>query len=394
MPAPSTLTSTTQQFLDIYDITNDLLIMKDGATSLVITVSAMNFGLLAEEEQDAIMYSYAGLLNSLNYPIQIVIRSQTKDATKYLNLLKDQEEKASSELKRRAIEHYRQFVSNLIRERNVLDKKFYVAIPANSLEMGLLPPQTVVPGVKSIDISTVERSVIIEKARNILEPKRDHLIAQFNRIGLFARQLNTQEIIQLFYTSYNPEAAEGQQLTDTANYTTPLISTQGGATPMTAITQPTASVATPVTPPEPTTSTPASIPTPPMSPPPPAMPTSPAAPDTSSEPLAMPTPITAPPTTPPAQPTTVFSAPTPPPITLATTPAMDLPKPMTTSGSEPQIPTAEPPKMSVPTPPPMPSMSPMDSTPPAESAPASGSTPAMAAAPASKDDALPVLPEI
>jgi hypothetical protein len=96
--------------------------------------------------------------------------------------------------------------------------------------MGLLPPSTVVPGVKQPDLSTVERSVILEKATEILEPKRDHLMAQFARIGLQSRQLVTQEIIQLFYGSYNPEAAEGQQITDTNSYTTPLVeaSIQGG----------------------------------------------------------------------------------------------------------------------------------------------------------------------
>lgn len=223
MQTSQEISSTAQKFLEIHDIANDLLILKDGATALIITVSAMNFGLLAEEEQDAIIYSYAGLLNSLNYPIQIVIKSQTKDVTSYLKLLDQELEVATSHTKREWIKKYRSFVANLIRERNVLDKKFYVVIPATALEMGLLPPSTVIPGVQQPDLSTVERSVILEKAREILEPKRDHLMAQFGRIGLNARQLTTQEIIQLFYLSYNPEAAEGQQITDTNSYTTPLV---------------------------------------------------------------------------------------------------------------------------------------------------------------------------
>ncbi len=223
MQTSQEISSTAQKFLEIHDVANDLLILKDGATALIITVSAMNFGLLAEEEQDAIIYSYAGLLNSLNYPIQIVIKSQTKDVTTYLKLLDDELEIATSHTKREWIKKYRSFVANLIRERNVLDKKFYVVIPATALEMGLLPPSTVIPGVHQPDLSTVERSVILQKAREILEPKRDHLMAQFGRIGLNARQLATQEIIQLFYLSYNPEAAEGQQITDTNSYTTPLV---------------------------------------------------------------------------------------------------------------------------------------------------------------------------
>lgn len=223
---PNSAQATTQKFLDIYDITNSLLILKDGTTSVIITVSAMNFGLLAEEEQDAIMYAYAGLLNSLNYPIQVVIQSKTKDVTKYLKRLEDQELVTNSEIMRARIKEYRKFVSNLIKERNVLDKTFYVVIPATSVELGFMTPQTFVPGKGSFDVSTVERSVVIEKAINLLEPKRDHLIAQFARIGLNSRQLDTQEIIQLFYINYNPESAEGQVIDESSSYTNPMVSAE------------------------------------------------------------------------------------------------------------------------------------------------------------------------
>jgi len=224
MPTQQQIDSTTQKFLDIHDITNDLVILKDGTTSLIITVDAMNFGLLAEEEQDSIMYAYAGLLNSLNYPIQILIKSQTKDVTGYLRLLKDQEDKTLDNTQRLRIMKYREFVSNLIRERNVLDKKFYVAIPAKPLELGLVPVSSVMPGQSQTDISSMDKTMVIEKAKSILEPKRDHLIAQFARIGLYSRQLETQEIIQMFYQSYNPEAFEGQTMGDSKTYTTPLVS--------------------------------------------------------------------------------------------------------------------------------------------------------------------------
>lgn len=224
MAKNSTPESTTQQFLDIFDITNNLVIMKDGTTSLIITVDAMNFGLLAEEEQDSIMYAYAGLLNSLNYPIQILIKSQTKDVTGYLNLLKEREDNTINRTQQKRIQRYREFVGNLIRERNVLDKKFYVVVPARPIELGLLSPTGVIPGKKAaVDITSVDKSHILEKARNLLEPKRDHLIAQFARIGLYSRQLETQEVIQLFYTSYNPEASEGQHIDDSNSYSTPLV---------------------------------------------------------------------------------------------------------------------------------------------------------------------------
>lgn len=224
MPKPPTPT-TTQNFLDIYDITNNLLILKNGQVSIIISVSAMNFGLLAEEEQDSIMYAYAGLLNSLNYPIQIVIQSKTKDVTGYLRQLADQEAATQSEIMRKRIYEYRLFVANLIKERNVLDKRFFVIIPASALEMGFIAPKGFVPGQAEFDISSVERSVVVEKASNLLEPKRDHLIAQFGRIGLHSHQLETQEIIQLFYVNYNPESSEGQAIDDSRSYTSHLVTT-------------------------------------------------------------------------------------------------------------------------------------------------------------------------
>lgn len=217
------ISSTTQEFLDVYDIVNDMVLLKDGTAAVILQIGTMNFSLLAEQEQDAVIFTYGSLLNSLNYPIQINIQSQTKDATKYLRLLDEQIKKASSDRKAILIRQYRDFVATLIRERNVLQKRFYITVPATPGEMGLITPAGVLPGKTTFDITSVEKSILLEKATNLLEPRRDHLVAQFNRLGLFAKQLSTQEIIQNFYINYNPEAAEGQEISSSENYTTPLV---------------------------------------------------------------------------------------------------------------------------------------------------------------------------
>jgi hypothetical protein len=217
------ISSTTQKFLDIFDITNDVTVLRDGTVSMILMISAMNFGLLADQEQDSIIYSYASLLNSLNFPIQIVVNSKTKDATSYLRLLENQAEKASSEDKRGRIKRYQNFVGQLIRERNVLDKKFYVIIPASPIEVGMLTPQSVLPGSQIPQLTQEQKAAVIEKGIGVLEPRRDHLISQFNRIGLYARPLATQEIIEIFYNNYNPEASEGQQITESQDYTSAMV---------------------------------------------------------------------------------------------------------------------------------------------------------------------------
>lgn len=336
MATTPVIQSTTQQFLDIYDITNDVIILKNGAASIVLTINAINFGLLAEAEQDAVIYQYAALLNSLNFPIQVVVRSQTKDATSYLQLLKDREDEAVDRTKKEWIARYREFVSNLIYERNVLDKKFYVSIPASYLEMGLTTAQNLISGFKESSIEGIEKSVILEKALNILEPRRDHLISQFARIGLLARQLKTQEIIQLFYASYNPEATDGQQITDSRSYTTPLVQAQIRGVLMNDQSSSTPAMPAPVTTPEPTASAPAMSSTPPTSPVKTPSPTSPMSPSMSSPtPMTPPTPLSTPSVTSPSMPSITES-----PTTMA--PAGPTPTPAAAT-IEPLMPPTKPP---------------------------------------------------
>ncbi|MEK7458693.1 MAG: hypothetical protein AAB612_04420 [Patescibacteria group bacterium] len=213
--------STTQNYLEIFDVTNDIVILRDGSVAMVLAVSSINFGLLAEEEQDSIIYSYAGLLNSLSFPIEIVVRSQKKDVTTYLRYVQEWEDKTLSPLRKTQIRRYREFVSELVKERRILDKKFYVAIPYKGASVDA---KSMIPSIKKKnEMPLLDRAYILERALTDLEPKRDHLIAQFGRIGLMARQLNTQELIQLLYTIYNPGSYEGQKMTDTRSYTTAVV---------------------------------------------------------------------------------------------------------------------------------------------------------------------------
>ena len=213
--------STTQNYLEIFDVTNDIVILRDGSVAMVLAVSSINFGLLAEEEQDSIIYSYAGLLNSLSFPIEIVVRSQKKDVTTYLRYVQEWEDKTLSPLRKTQIRRYREFVSELVKERRILDKKFYVAIPYKGTSVDA---KSIIPSMKKKnDTPQLDRAYVLERALTDLEPKRDHLISQFGRIGLMAKQLNTQELIQLLYTIYNPGSYEGQKMTDTRSYTTAVV---------------------------------------------------------------------------------------------------------------------------------------------------------------------------
>lgn len=179
----------TQQHIPILAIKENLVILKDGSVSLVITTSAVNFGLLFETEQEAIIGSFAGLLNSLSFPIQILIQSKSLDVSNYLTFIDKAVAKQANPLLRDMTLKYRQFVDDMIKQRDASDKQFYIAINVSSLELGFL---------------SKDMAETVKKASIILMPRRDHLLRQFSRIGLKARQLTSPELITLYYNIYNP----------------------------------------------------------------------------------------------------------------------------------------------------------------------------------------------
>ena len=226
MPSIKEISSSTQLFTEIYDVAENMVMLSSGTISIVLEIGTMNFGLLSEEEQDTAIYAYAALLNSLNFPLQIVIWSQTKDVTNYLANLEIAEQNTVSPVKRDQIRRYREFVSDLVHEGNVLDKKFFAVISASTIDLGIITPKTFMPGQPGLDLSRMDRSEMFEQAAHYLDPKRDQLIAAFARLGLQARALVTQELVKLYYTNYNFADSEGIEVGNTADYTTPIVTAE------------------------------------------------------------------------------------------------------------------------------------------------------------------------
>ncbi|MBI2337819.1 hypothetical protein HYU95_01415 [Candidatus Daviesbacteria bacterium] len=184
--------STTQQHLSITDIQDDILLLKDGGGALVLQVSAVNFGLLSDREQVAIIGSFAQMLNSLSFSIQIVIHSERLNITSYLQILDKAQKAQTNPLLSKMITEYKQFIQSTIKENEVLDKKFYVIIPLFSLELGI----------------SASKEKLKQKIKTILLPRRDQIIRQLARVGLKANQLTKQELITVFYDIYNGEGPE------------------------------------------------------------------------------------------------------------------------------------------------------------------------------------------
>lgn len=186
--------STTQKFIDILDISGNIVSLADGSACLIIEVEAINFALLSKEEQNAKVLSYAGLLNSLSFPIQILIKSKKIDISSYLKFLGSEIEKNQNELLRNKIKLYKDFVQELVKVNAVLDKKFYIAISYSGLEG--------------------------DSAKAKLSSKADALHAQLKRMNLAAKTLEKESLIKLFHEIYNGEVEYINGMAEDAKYTT------------------------------------------------------------------------------------------------------------------------------------------------------------------------------
>jgi hypothetical protein len=197
------IVSTTQHFIPIADVTEDIAIFKDGGASVLMESTSLNFSLLSEKEQQAVIFAYAALLNSLSFPIEIMIRSQIKDISRYKDYLDKARQKITNPMLASVMDNYRTFVFETIKKKNVLGKSFYVVIPFSPLELGVVKSAKVI--TKRAGPLPVPESYVIKKAKIALYPKRDHLIRQAKRLGISLRQLSTGQIIELFYNILNSE---------------------------------------------------------------------------------------------------------------------------------------------------------------------------------------------
>lgn len=194
--------STTQALIPLADIVDDMVIYKDGGAAIVLETTSLNFGLLSDQEQEAVIASYAALINSLSFSIQILVRTLKKDITNYLTYVDEQAKLIKNPKLAELMKSYRAFITETVKKKNVLGKRFFIVIPFSSLEMGV---------AKSFRASTTRSGPVpfskeyaLKKAKIVLYPRRDHIIKQANRLGLKLKHLNTQELTELYYEIFNP----------------------------------------------------------------------------------------------------------------------------------------------------------------------------------------------
>jgi hypothetical protein len=194
----------TQQFLEVDEIREGLMILKNKTLRGVLMVSSLNFALKSADEQDAIIYQFQDFLNSLDFSLQIVVQSRKLNITGYLEKLKTLEGKQQNELLKTQTAEYRKFIQDLILRSSITSKSFFVVIPFSTIETqsnekkGLLQKP-------SLPVLTEE---LFQRSKVQLWQRMEFIALGLRRCGLQSSPLDSSEIIELIWSLHHPEEAE------------------------------------------------------------------------------------------------------------------------------------------------------------------------------------------
>jgi len=213
----------TQRYLQFSEVHDDTLVLKNGGLRAVLQVSSMNFNLKSEAEQKAIIHSYQSFLNTLNFPVQILVRSRKLDIDQYVGNLEQRHSKIANPLLQQQMGDYIGYISRLVEYSDIMEKKFFVVVPLN-------PARAQKKGIFAsfLDYITPEDSVskIMQRKREfkslkkILDSRLQTAKTALESCGLGVSQLKTEEIIELFYQAYNPDKARTQKFHSMADLAT------------------------------------------------------------------------------------------------------------------------------------------------------------------------------
>lgn len=208
-PGPST-----QAYLDIAEIRDDMVILKDGTVRAVLLVSSINFALKSSDEQEAIIQAYMSFLNGLEFPIQIVIQSRKMNIDAYMEHLAEQQKKTTNDLLRAQIVDYRTFVNELVELGQIMQKRFYLVLPydpiTNKRKNFFARLSEALSPTAAAKLNQKQIADRIEQ----LSRRSEMISGELSSMGLTSVRLDTQALIQLYYEVYNPDLFDTERLTD------------------------------------------------------------------------------------------------------------------------------------------------------------------------------------
>jgi len=209
-------TGTTQKFVDIDEIKNEVVYMKNGGLRKILLINGINFDLRSEEEQQMILGSFQSFLNRLDFPIEFFIHSRKINIKSYLDKMKQREEDEKNELLKIQIGEYINFIRSFVEENPIITKSFFVVIPYNPIatieetKKGLSKVVALFTGGNKKE---GEKNESMSKKLQQLNYRVEEVVAGLEQIGLRTNKISDEELTELFYNLYNPQLIERAETT-------------------------------------------------------------------------------------------------------------------------------------------------------------------------------------
>ncbi|MBP9762693.1 hypothetical protein KBD34_03675 [Patescibacteria group bacterium] len=204
----------TQRFLDVAEIREDVVVLKDGTLRAILLVSSVNFALKSVDEQQAIVQAYMQFVNSIDFPIQIVIQSRRMNIDTYIRQINETEKKINNDLLKKQIKDYRDFIRQLVKMGDIMQKRFYIAVPLNPATVQTKGFWQRLQEIFTPSLAFKFSEDRFKKQKFELELRVSQISSGLSSMSLSAVQLDTQSLIELFYNVYNPDLYEAQPLVD------------------------------------------------------------------------------------------------------------------------------------------------------------------------------------
>lgn len=201
-----------QRHLPIAEIRDGVVVMKDGTLRAVLITSSINFALKSEEEQNALISAYVGFLNSIDFPLQIVVQSRKLQIKQYLENLGKIEREQRNDLLRVQIADYRAFIAELVEIGEIMTKRFYIVVPydpaSNQKKSFWSRLQEVFRPAAAVRI----KEKLFQERKYELDTRVRAVISGLSSMSLQVAQMDTQALIELYYSTYNPDIALNQEM--------------------------------------------------------------------------------------------------------------------------------------------------------------------------------------
>jgi len=206
--------SSTQQYLDIAEIKDDTIVMKDGTLRAVLLVSSINFALKSEDEQNAVIDAYVRFLNNLSFTLQIVIQSRELDIDNYLEYLKGKEKEQVNKLLKVQTADYIEYIKELTSLGQIMNKRFFIVVPYDPLtDKHKSFFSSISEALKPATIIKLKEKLFV-KYKDMLDRRIESVAGGLESMGVAVARLDTQSLIELYYKTYNPETSKNQELVD------------------------------------------------------------------------------------------------------------------------------------------------------------------------------------